>query len=257
MTVLPLDSIGITVIKSRYAIDESTRAAAVKRLVDKWSVPLENSRYMSKKNVSSCTDVDPSVYAEWNDVSLKECKYSVVEGHNKKTATAIVHFPSAEKIASSVVEACSKNTTCNNSGHLNDLLLDKLFVRVICSSGGQFPVAGIVLEDMDGNSRYNNYCFRKGVTVDVTGLFTDFVVASNAKKKRDRFPEKQISDDENKRCINGSVERVWNLARLQGTTREDYQNSGGSLLTEGNSWMEVIGQLYKDAQSKDDYYYSF
>ena len=47
----------------------------------------------------------------------------------------------------------------------------KMFQHILGQSGGQFPVAGVVYEDIIPADGVNEiYCFRDGVTVSVEGV---------------------------------------------------------------------------------------
>jgi len=222
---------------SDHVFNQSERTEAVKRLVDKWEEKLLSSRYMKKNG--TCTPVQD--YSGWEGFPLEQCSYT----KNGIKASVIMLNPSAEQIARWVVDACYE------AGHPEPEYMDKLYAHIICQSNGQFPVAGIVLEDMDGNGKPNNYCFRNGMTVNIEGLFTDSTVTSAGKKKRDQFPERQTTEDEIQKCYQGKVEKVWKFARIQSTSREDYMKADGTLNVKGKAWMEVVQKLYKQAWGKN------
>jgi len=218
-------------MKSAVTSDELP-ANAVERLKKKYANKLQRARYMEQNG-------EATTYAGWENFHLLKCRYTVADKDGKKkSATVIMLNPSVEQLARWVVKTCLVV-----KGSADSALTDKLFNRVLEQSGGQFPVAGIVFEDiLPADSVYEIYCFRNGVTVQIKGV-------------KHRGTE-QPADEEIEKSLNGEVTWIGRFARLQGTTTEDYTENGGTADV-GNSnhrkaaWLEVSRQLYQAAWGND------
>ena len=188
------------------------------------------ARYMEQ-------DCEVTTYPGWNDFPLKQCNYSVTDGNGtKKSAKVIMLNPSPEQLARWVVFTCLKV-----KGNAADQYIDKLAKHIIDQSGAQFPIAGIVFEDvLPQDGIYEVYCFRNGVTVGIKGV----------KHRKTEQPTAQ----EIEKSLYGEIEWTGKYARLQGTTREDYKDNGGKIdvgdSSKGNrkiQWVEISRELYQAA----------
>jgi len=155
------------------------------------------SRYMEK----NCED---ATYPNWEGFPLIKCRYTVSDG---KWATVIMLNAEPAQLARWVVR-----TVMIVKGSADKQYTDKLSKHIIDASGAQFPVAGVVYENMYGNG-YQTYPFRDGVTVRIKGL--DYATTD------------QPTEEEMEKYINGEVEYVFSYARIQSTTREEYVDNGG------------------------------
>jgi endoglucanase len=105
-------------------------------------------------------------------------------------------------------------------------------------SGAQFPVAGVVFEDiLPANGKLEVFAFRNGVTVRVNGI-THLGTA-------------QPSAVEIEKSLHGEVTSAFRFARIQSTTREQYLANGGTRNVTGNAWNEVNRDLYKAAWGRN------
>lgn len=206
---------------------------AVERVINKYANKLKNSRYMEK-------NCEPTTYPDYEGLPLTKCKYSVKDSNGViKTATVIMFNPSIEQLARWVVNTCMEV-----KGNASPSCTDKLFDHVIGQSGGQFPVAGIVFEDIIPEDGFTEiYVFRHGVTVVVSGV--------------EHRSTRQPTDEEIEKSLFGEVKRTFRYARIQGTTREEYK-ANGATVDVGDSktkrkltWLEVSRDLYKAAWGKD------
>ena len=107
----------------------------------------------------------------------------------------------------------------------------KLFKHIISQSGGQFPVAGGVYEDMEGDGFMKAYCFRDGVTVRVDGV-----------EHRTTAP---LTEAELDAALHGRVTRVYTYARIASTSPNDYKAAGGTVGVGDNTerkpaWLDVV-----------------
>lgn len=150
------------------------------------------SRYMEVNCV-------PATYEGWDTLPLKECTYSV-KGNNdpvKKTAKVIMLNAEPDQLARWVVSTC-----IDVMGNAGNKCTKALGAQIIGQSGAQFPVAGIVFEDLlpvDG--KYEVFAFRNGVTVKIDGV-THRGTA-------------QPSADEIESSLHGAVTSTLKYARIQ------------------------------------------
>jgi hypothetical protein len=210
---------------------EPDREAAIQRLTKELAPRLARSRYME-------ANPRPVVVPGWEGYPTTNYTYSVRDratGTNK-TASVIMLNPDARQLARWVVTACLEA-----KGSLDEALTRKLVDHVISQSGAQFPVRGIVYEDiLPANGIYEVYCFRDGITVKIAGV--------------DHRGEKQPSPEQLDKSLNADVADVtWvgNYARIQSATREDYRKAGGKEEVEGAAWLNVSRRLYQQAWKSD------
>lgn len=187
-----------------------------------------SSRYMEQNCVAT-------TYPGWEELPLKECTYSVKGANDpvKKTAKVIMLNAEPDQLARWVVSTCIEVV-----GDASNKCTKALGNHIIGQSGAQFPVAGIVFEDLlPENGKFEVFAFRNGVTVRVNGV-THLGTA-------------QPSAAEIEKSLHGEVTSTFKYARIQSTTREQYQANGGTLTVTGNAWNEVNRDLYKAAWGQD------
>jgi len=179
-------------------------------------------------------------YPGWEGLPLQKCRYTVQdEGGVQKSATVILLIPSVEQIARWVVYACMEV-----KGNADRQCTDTVSRRIVSQSGGQFPVAGVVLEDIlptdNPDGIYEVYVFRDGVTVRVDGIKNGSTI--------------QPTEEQLDAALFGEVKSSGIYARVQGTTREEYKVYGGTVDV-GESrlghrklaWLQVVRELFKSA----------
>jgi hypothetical protein len=206
---------------------EPDREAALQRLAKELAPRLARARYMER-------NPQPVTVPGWEGYPTTNYTYSVRDRATgaTKTASVIMLNPDARQLARWIVTACLEAKGC-----MDEAVIRKLVDHVISQSGAQFPVRGVVYEDiLPANGIYEVYCFMDGVTVKINGV--------------DHRSEKQPSPEEMKRALNAVVADVtWvgKYARLQSTTREDYGKAGGKEDVEGTAWLNVNRKLYQAA----------
>ena len=209
------------------AAQQSLPADAVQRVTNFFAARM-SSRYMEQNCVST-------TYAGWEGLPLQLCTYSV-KGHNdatRKTVKVILLDPSPEQLARWVVNTCIEVT-----GGSAPRCTKKLSRQILEQSGAQFPVAGIVMEDiLPEDGRFEVFAFRNGVTVRVNGVT--------------HLGTQQPSPAEIEKSLNGEVTWTGKFARIQSATREQYQANGGTRNVAGLAWLEVSRDLYKAAWGND------
>jgi hypothetical protein len=114
--------------------------------------------------------------------------------------------------------------------------------QIVEQSGAQFPVAGIVLEDMDGDGVQNLFVFRDGVTCSVEGVTNGSTVS--------------VTPELVRQSMTGRIVGVGRFARVASTTREQYRANGGTVdvgtsTNRKPAWLTVVRELYQKAWTSD------
>ena len=202
--------------------------AIAEKLRSTYSGKLTKSRYMEK----AC---QPVTWPGWEGYPTIKCHYSVTDSANSNTKSADVVMlnASAEQIATWAV------TAAVDAGSTRPAIdADKVFRQIISQSGGQFPIAGIVYEDMEGDGYFDAFCFRNGVTVRVAGVQHRTTATLTAAQLE--------------ASLSGPIERVYTYARIASTTPAQYRDNGGTIDVGTNTdrtrkWPQVVGTLYRAA----------
>jgi len=206
---------------------EPDRETAIQRLAEELAPRLARARYMEG-------DPQPVTVPGWEGFPTVKYTYSVRDHSTgaTKTASVIMLNPDARQLACWIVTACIEA-----KGSRDEAFLHKLANHIISQSGAQFPVRGVVYEDiLPANGIYEVYCFMDGVTVKLNGV--------------EHRGEKQPPPEQMQKALQAALADVtWvgKYARIQSTTREDYQKAGGKEDVEGTAWLSVSRKLYQAA----------
>lgn len=173
-------------------------------------------------------------YPGWEGFPLKHWRYTTSRKGGKpgRTAEVLLLNPTREQLARWVVIACVEA-----KGSVRQAYIKKLCDRIIGESGGQFPVAGIVYEDMDG-APFKIYGFRDGITVGLKNI-------QNGEPR-------QITKTEIKASLDRGTQARYSgfQARLQSTTRADcraaYLAAGGTRDPDAEVEQGVVDQVFLD-----------
>lgn len=190
---------------------------------------LLGSRYMEK----NCHDLNQ--WMSWSKVPMKWCRYK----SGGQNAEVLMLNPGPRRLTQWIFTACRKHSrsvaACST----------KTFNHIMAQSGAQFPVAGVVIEDMDGNGRGNAYAFRNGVTVQIAAFGT--------------ATETLITDAQISKSFTDVPLRTYSYARVASTTRDQLTRYAasvglkipalGSSGEQKNVFNEVTGSLYLNAWS--------
>jgi hypothetical protein len=189
------------------------------------------ARYMEQ----NCAD---TTFEGWSGFPLKRCTYTVRDrATGSKTASVILLDATPRQLARWVVRACME------ARHTSGVACTRrLRQQIVAESGAQFPVAGIVLEDMDGPGLQKIYVFRDGVTVSVDGIANGSAAP--------------VTPEMSRRAITAPVVRTGKFARVASTTREQYRANGGTVDVGTSSdrklsFLGVVRTLYQQAWSSD------
>lgn len=168
--------------------------------------------------------------AGWEGFPTRLHSYKMSDG---KTAKVIMCNADANRLARWVVSACLEVKQSADSQWT-----DRLAKHIISQSGGQFPVAGIVYENMDGQGNAI-YVFRNGVTCTIAA------VANGTRR--------QVTDAEQSAALDPQTPLVkaGKYARVSSTLREEYKVAGGILPTENLAWPNAVRKEYQAALNSD------
>ena len=175
----------------------------------------------------------------WEGFPTRRYTYSVKDKDGtSKSADVILLDPSAGQIARWIVSAVTEV-----KGTYDPELGRKVFTHILGQSGGQFPVAGVVYEDILPADGVNEiFCFRDGVTVSIEGV-----------PHRGTAP---MTPDQIEKSINGNVSRVFTYARIASTSPEQWIDHGGpaDILKDGKptaAWLQEVRGAYQKAWGAD------
>ncbi len=208
---------------------ERSAEALAKEFADR----LRRGRYMESKTPKD------AVVPGWEGFPTKRHTYSVKDQDGTvKTADVVLLNPTAERIARWIVSAVTevKGTYDMEEGR-------RVFQHILGQSGGQFPVAGVVYEDIiPADGRNEVYCFRDGVTVEVEGV--------------EHRTTRPLTPAEIEASMSGKIRRVFNYARIQGTAPKQFIAAGGpaEILKDGKptqKWLDEVRAAYQEAWTSD------
>jgi hypothetical protein len=224
LLIAPLLSLA-TVSPAQTLEPAPTTSTAIQTLVQEFGPHMLASRYMEK-------NCKPIQWPGYEGLPTLQCEYTVTDKatSTSKTAPIVLLDAPPEMVATWIVNACTEVS--------GTLVLDnarRLFKHIISQSGAQFPIAGVVYEDMEGDGYMKAYCFRDGVTVRVEGV-----------EHRTTAP---LNNAEREASLHGNVTRVYTYARIASTSPADYTAAGGTIDVGNNqdrkpAWLDVVRQAY-------------
>ena len=206
---------------------------------------IDNSQYMAAKFIK-----EDDAYPNYEGLPVKLYEYTtsadVVTGE-KKTGRVYMLNPSADKLATWIATGVWK---AKASVSLESM--EKVLKNIQGQSGAQFPVCGIVYEDMEDSGMYP-YLFKDGVTVYAADA------SKWATENKDHAGNYSVTDAQLTYDCNVTNADLKNYtgryARICSTTREEYTANGGTVAV-GTSdsqttrivkWLDVVRDLYKEA----------
>lgn len=208
--------------------------AASKALAAEFAERLKRSRYME------AGEGTPVTIAGWENFPTRRYTYTVKDKDGTaKSADVVLLDPSAEQIARWIVSALVevRGSYDADAGR-------KIFQHILAQSGGQFPVRGIVYEDiLPADGKNEIFCFRDGVTVAIEGV-----------PQRGTEP---LTDVQRKASLEGAATRVYRFARIQSTSPEMWIAAGGPkdvLGPDGKPtpvWLDEVRRAYQAAWMSD------
>lgn len=205
----------------------STLPAAEVTRITAWFEARRSARYME----GSC---QPTTYPGWTGVPLKLCRYRVSDAFSGGTRQADVILADAEpsQLARWVVQAAMERR-----GRVQRSDTDAICSDIIGQSGAQFPVAGVVYEDMDGTGQ-RIYPFRNGVTVRIAGL---------PYATREQPTAAQMAA-----YRTGPIAFVGRYGRIAGTLPDEWTAlTGEAVPADRSTWPDIVGRAYRQAWGQD------
>ena len=177
----------------------------------------------------------------WLPNELQRCEYTVLDTSSSTRRFGLVYLanPGGAKIFDWVFTACQK---ASPKAALACIRRSARAVRD--ASGGQFPVAGLVLEDMDGSGTNKGYVFRNGVTVHVKGFKN-----GSADTPSDGTGLEALATNQSVEGVNAAG----GYARVLSTTRADYARFSGRSDVPVNRadsmaallWSDMVGEIHR------------
>ena len=185
----------------------------IQKRVEKSIIP---TRYMEKKLISETDTI-----SGWKNIEVSLYEYPVDNGN--KVGKVYMANADAKKLATWIITTCYILTK-----KLDKKNTDFLINSIKNASGGQFPVKGIVYENMDGKG-YQPYVFKDGVTVFL----------------------KRNTDSDLSLITNSNIRKTGKYARIISTTREDYNAIFPNKNTDKIEWLNVVREEYKSALNSE------
>lgn len=188
---------------------------------------LKASRYME----DDCRD--DRAWPAYGDLPVIRCRY----GLGGQRAEVVMLNPGPRRLTLWLMDACTglneELTACMNRGYR----------QIIYQSGGQFPVTGVVLEDMSGNGKGEAFAFREGVTIRVStfGTGTESLISSAQVNAAMTAPA--LYTYSYGRPISTTREQMSAYARREGLDIPDL----GTSSERRNVWHELIGEMYRES----------
>jgi hypothetical protein len=174
----------------------------------------------------------------WENLPTLKCRYHVTDkGGTKKPGLVIMANPIPERLAAWILNACEAVKPATNQR----ACARGAFAHILDQSGGQFPIAGVVYEDIiPQNGVFEAYGFHNGVTTRLSGL----------KHRR----TKPLNDVELETILSAAPLNTITLAapaRIIGVTRGVYMMAHPSVDIDGLKWNDVVAGEHKRALSGD------
>lgn len=198
--------------------------------------------YMTEKLLEERTDLPG-----WEGYPVQLWEYHTGEDiylHAPKKGLVYLLDPSPEQLARWVV-----NAVFDATGELDPAKIEQLCAFIQWQSGAQFPVSGVVYEDMYTAGFYEPYVFKDGVTV---------YVADSTWLTRDKHPDDAMLQYYLTLTNDQLKPNTGRFARISSTTREMYYAAGGKADVghsddgqRSQAWLSEVGRLYREAWNSD------
>jgi len=198
--------------------------------------------YMAENLLGEKTDIP-----DWEGYPVQLYEYytgrDIYLGAPKRGLVYLLN-PSPEQLARWVV-----NAVYDATGGLDPAKIDQLCSFIQWQSGAQFPVSGVVYEDMYTAGFYEPYVFKDGVTV---------YVADSTWLTREKHPTDEMLEYYLTLTNDQLRPNTGRYARICSTTREMYYAAGGTAEVgssddgeRSQAWLAEVGRLYREAWNSD------
>ena len=175
-----------------------------------------------------------TTHPDWGGFPLRDCHYVVAKGTpNERKGRVILLNPDDLQLARWIFTSCTA-IDCDESECRENMLR-----RIKTAAHGQFPVAGVVLEDMDEDGVFEFYPFKNGLTVSYVGVPYQ--------------SQKQLNEETLARAIDPGtkVRTRMKLARIVSTTQQEFEAYVGLEPSE-EKWDDTIARVYGAAWGQDE-----
>jgi hypothetical protein len=176
-------------------------------------------------------------FSGWEKFPIHYCRYR----SDGQTAEVAMLNPGPRQLTQWIQNACEAY-----SANLARCM-DKTFRHILGQSSGQFPVTGIVVKDMDGNSKGNLYVFRNGVTVLIDTIETGSETPLTKKQQANSFIAQVRQTYSYARPVSLSREQMTAYAQIEKIQIPDL----GTSSERKNNWNEVVRLLYQQAWGQE------
>ena len=214
------------ILPSVYARAAST--ADVEAFAEKIERQLRSARYME----GTCT---PIAIAGWEGFNTARCSYTVKDAKTGEVKTGLVVLlnPSARTLSAWILNACETIRPTENRSACSR----RLYLRVLEQSGGQFPVAGVVYEDvLPRDGIQEAYGFASGVTAILKGV---------QHRRTKAFSSAELEAALSAAPIQTASES--GFARIVGVTRKEYLKLNPAADVRGLNWLSIVREEHKKA----------
>lgn len=175
----------------------------------------------------------------WEGFATKRCRYEVVDkvSRVRKPGLVIVLNPSALQLSHWFINACAQVRPLAPARPC----VRRLMSQVLVQSGGQFPIAGVVYEDLHPRDGvFEAYAFQDGVTV-------------NHPQVRHRSTN-ALTPAQLEAVIGGKARSTITReapARIIGVTRGQYRQANPQAQVDGLAWPDTVAAEHKAAMQSD------
>lgn len=211
------------------------------KAMDLRSADILSAAYMAQTLIGEKTDIPG-----WEGYPVKEYEYYTltdIKSFQKKKGKVYMLNPSPRQLSMWIITA-----VWEAKGKIEYTDIDRISKFIKWQSGAQFPVKGVVYEDMYTMGFYEPYVFKDGVTVYV------------ADPKM--FPEDKTCTEEQLdfylNMTNADLKpNTGRYARICSTNRDMYYAAGGKMDVGDNNenrsqaWLDVVRLLYQKAWRSD------
>ena len=208
--------------------------------MDLRSADILSAAYMTDRCLGENTEIPG-----WEGFPVKLYEYHTgvdVKIHRPKKGLVYLLNPSPRQLSMWIVNAVFEAT---DTVRFEDIHRLSNFIK--WQSGAQFPVKGVVYEDMYVKNHYRPYIFKDGVTVYIADS-THFPKDSTCTEEHLQFYLNMSNAD--------LKPRTGRYARICSTTREMYYEAGGtaqvgSEADRNHAWLDEVARLYQEAWYSD------
>ncbi|WP_162653319.1 hypothetical protein [Lentilitoribacter sp. Alg239-R112] len=182
-------------------------------------------------------DCQPIDYDNWEGFPTQICSYRLTHGTGYAKGRVVMLNPNMHMLAKWFLTAASIANPNNLLGFAK-----RLAKHINSQSGAQFVIAGLVLEDMDGDGLREQFPFRDGVTVSVQGV--------------DNWSEHVPTEDNIWAALYGQPYKAHTYSRIASTTRSQYgdylRSIGRSRDVSGLKFLDAVREEYQNAWNSDE-----